>query len=415
MRRMIQALCLLLAVCLLAACAAPGPASAAVNADEEDFTYVPESAFREADAAALSYRSVWFSYFEWQTTDCSGEDAFRAAVREVSQNCVSLGLNWITVQVRPFGDAVYPSELFPWSHVVMGTQGEAPSFDPLAVFVEEAHAAGLKFEAWINPYRVRLTESQPASLSPDNPALTHEGWAKEAAGGLYFDPAIPEVQAYIVDGVREVVRGYDIDAVQFDDYFYPTTEASFDEDTYAAYANGAPLADWRRENVNALVRAVYAAVKEEKPEVIFGISPQGNNDNNYNGQYSDVALWMTEPGYVDYVLPQVYWGYGYTLQSGSQRFAFENITQEWALMERAEDVALYFGLGAYRIGDGDGGANDQTQWSTGRNLADQVHTLEQTAGVSGFSLYPYRYLFANGEHPDLAAAECAALREALGA
>ena len=260
---------------------------------------------------------------------------------------------------------------------------------------------------------MRLTESLPSQLADSNPAVTHPDWVREANGGLYYDPAIPEVQQMIVEGVREVVANYDVDGVQFDDYFYPTTDASFDAETYAAYGGGQALDTWRRENVNTLVKTVYETVKAEKPDVRFGISPQGNNDNNYNGQYSDVALWMSEPGYVDYVLPQVYWGYGYTLQSGSQRFAFENITAEWAAMERCGAVELYFGLGAYRIGDGDGGANDQTQWSSGHNLADQVNTLSETAGASGVSLYPYRYLFANGEHPELAAAECEALRGLL--
>ena len=412
MHRIRTLLLLAAAVLLLTAC---GRLPAADDAPAGgDFTYVPDTV-RAADLSALGYRSVWFSYFEWQTTDCSSEEAFRAAVRTVCQNTASLGLNWITVQVRPFGDAVYPSAIFPWSHVVTGTQGAAPSFDPLAVFIEEAHAAGLSFEAWINPYRVRLTENLPAQLAQTNPAVTHPDWAREAAGGLYYDPAVPEVQQMIVEGVREVVANYDVDGVQFDDYFYPTTDASFDADTYALYGNGQALDAWRRENVNALVKTVYETVKAEKPDVRFGISPQGNNDNNYNGQYSDVALWMREPGYVDYVLPQVYWGYGYTLQSGSQRFAFENITAEWAAMERCDAVDLCFGLGAYRIGDGDGGASDQTQWSSGHNLADQAGTLSETAGASGLSLYPYRYLFANGSYPDLAAAECDALRALFAA
>ena len=399
------------AVFFLTACG-PLPNSGEDTPAGGDFTYVPDTT-RAADLSALGYRSIWFSYFEWQTTDCSSKEAFRDAVRTVCRNTASLGLNWITVQVRPFGDAVYPSSIFPWSHVVTGTQGAAPSFDPLAVFIEEAHAAGLSFEAWINPYRVRLTESLPSQLADSNPAVTHPDWVREANGGLYYDPAIPEVQQMIVEGVREVVANYDVDGVQFDDYFYPTTDASFDAETYAVYGGGQALDAWRRENVNTLVKTVYETVKAEKPDVRFGISPQGNNDNNYNGQYSDVALWMSEPGYVDYVLPQVYWGYGYTLQSGSQRFAFENITAEWAAMERCDAVELYFGLGAYRIGDGDGGANDQTQWSSGHNLADQVNTLSETAGASGVSVYPYRYLFANGEHPELAAAECEALRGLL--
>ena len=123
----------------------------------------------------------------------------------------------------------------------------------------------------------------------------------------------------VVQGVTEIVQNYDVDGIQFDDYFYPTTDEAFDTESYARYGGGQDLAEWRRANVNTLVQKVYAAVKAVKPEAVFGISPQGNNDNNYSQQYSDVALWLSTPGYVDYIMPQVYWGYNYTLQNGSAR------------------------------------------------------------------------------------------------
>src|SRR5699024_1940674 len=120
---------------------------------------------------------------------------------------------------------------------------------------------------------------------------------KQAGEGLYFDPSSETVRQLIVDGVTEIVTNYEVDGIHFDDYFYPTTEASFDEAEYAASGSSLSLEDWRRDNVNQLVKAVYDAIKSEKPEVRFGISPQGNMDNNYNGQYSDVALWLSTPGY----------------------------------------------------------------------------------------------------------------------
>ena len=163
--------------------------------------------------------------------------------------------------------------------------------------------------------------------------------------------------------------------------------------------------------MNQLVKAVYDAIKAAKPEVRFGISPQGNMDNNYNGQYSDVALWLSTPGYVDYILPQLYWGYGYTTSGGQTRFGFENITAEWAALERAEGVSLYFGLGAYRIGDGDGGNYDNavTQWQSGHNLADMIATGREV-GADGYVLYRYDFLFHNGSWAELATSECAAIR-----
>ena len=217
----------------------------------------------------------------------------------------------------------------------------------------------------------------------------------------------------IVDGVVELIENYDIDGIQFDDYFYPTTDPSFDADHFEQMGGGKAQDEWRRENVNTLVKQVYTAVKAADPNVIFGISPQGNNEQNYNTQYSDVGLWLAEPGFVDYIMPQVYWGYGYTLSNGKTQFAFENIIQEWAQRPRHESVALAMGLGAYRVGRGDGGTNDQAQWQNGHNLADMVNTISTIDGVSGFALYRYDNLFNNAEDPELAAQENEALKSVL--
>lgn len=358
------------------------------------------------------YRAMWVSYLEWENFDFSSADTFKAGADAMMQNCVELGMNTVIAQVRPFADALYKSDYFPWSHLCAGAQGQDPGFDPLALLVESAHAHGLQLEAWLNPYRVRLNATHPAGeLAGDNPAVLHPEWAKTAGEGLYLDPSNAEAQQWIVDGVLEIVKNYPVDGVHFDDYFYPTTDPAFDAEEYVAQGGGLGLDEWRRQNVNDLVRAVYAAIKAEKPAVRFGVSPQGNMDNNYNGQYSDVALWMSTPGYVDYVLPQLYWGYGYTTAGGSTRYGFENITAEWAALERAPSVALYFGLGAYRIGDGDGGNYDhaQDQWQTGRNLADMVIT-GRGAGADGYVLYRYDFLYNNSAWAELAAQEVEALK-----
>lgn len=148
-------------------------------------------------------------------------------------------------------------------------------------------------------------------------------------------------------------RNYNVDGIHFDDYFYPTTDSDFDAEQYDAYRNaGGTLErdDWRRENVSALVSGCYDAAHEYG--VRFGISPQGNLQNNYDSQYSDVARWLNEPGFVDYLMPQVYWGLTY--YGGNNSMAFENCIRQWLDLPRLDTVALYVGLGAYRIGDGDG-------------------------------------------------------------
>ena len=211
----------------------------------------------------------------------------------------------------------------------------------------------------------------------------------------------------------EILQKYDVEGVEFDDYFYPTTDPSFDAAQYAAKGGGQELAVWRRSNVDALVQAVHAAVQQTKPGTVFGISPQGNNEQNYDAQYSDVPRWLSTAGYADYIMPQTYWGYGYTLQNGKTDFAFETLIPAWAALPRADGVSLTFGLGAYRIGEGDGGTNDQSQWQSGHNLADMVQTLAATPGVRGFALYRYDSLFHNDAYPDLCAAEVQALRAVL--
>ena len=401
------AIALLCAGCGAPAASAPSSSGGASSLPASSAPAPSAAPAQEADALG-EYRAMWVSYLEWESFDFSSEAAFTADADEMMQNCAGMGLNVVIAQVRPFADALYPSELFPWSHLCTGTQGQDPGFDPLAILLESAHSHGLQLEAWLNPYRVRLNATRPAGeLAATNPAVEHPEWVKTVGDGVYFDPSLPAVRQLITDGVVELLQNYpELDGIHFDDYFYPTTDPSFDEAEYAASSSGLSLEEWRRENVNLLMRQVYDAVKAQDPTVRFGVSPQGNMDNNYNSQYSDVALWMAEGGYVDYVLPQLYWGYGYTTASGSTRYAFENISAEWAALERAPSVALYFGLGAYRIGDGDGGNYDAAQsgWQTGHTLADMVKD-GRAAGADGYVLYRYDFLFKNGAWADLAAQE----------
>ncbi len=357
------------------------------------------------------WRAVWVSYLEWARMDFSSEAAFRADIAALMDNCAALGLNTVLAQVRPFGDALYESSLFPWSHLCTGAQGQAPGFDPLDVLITEAHARGLSLEAWINPYRLKSSAAMPPSIEETNLMHIHPEWCCTVGEGVYLNPAIPEAAAYVVQGVAELVERYAVDGIHFDDYFYPTTEASLDAAQFAA-SGEKDLAAWRQQNVTSLVKAAHDAVKAEDPTLRFGVSPQGNPENDLATQYSDIYTWLTASGadaVVDYLCPQVYWGYGYQLQSGSTRFAFENIVPEWLGMARAGDVALYFGLGAYRIGVGDGGANaDSTsQWATGSALARQTADL-RSRGARGWALYRYDSLFGPARN-DLAAAECAAL------
>ena len=360
---------------------------------------------------------MWVSYLEFAEMDFSSETAFRAGAAQLLDHCAALGLNTVLAQVRPFGDALYRSALYPWSHLCTGVQGQDPGFDPLDVLITEAHSRGLSLEAWVNPYRLRSSAAMPPNLAQNNLANTHPEWVCTVGDGLYLNPALPEAAAYVVQGVAELVQNYAVDGVHFDDYFYPTPSPALDAAQFAASGAG-DLGAWRRQNVTSLVKAAHDAVKAADPTLRFGVSPQGNMDNDFNEQYSDIYTWLSaerDDAVVDYLCPQVYWGYGYQLKSGSTRFAFENIVPAWLSLPRASGTALYFGLGAYRVGVGDGGANaDSTaQWCTGEALARQVDDL-RAQGAQGWALYRAGSLFGSAASAQ-APAECAALAARNGA
>ena len=354
-------------------------------------------------------KGAWISYLEFLNMDFSSRESFKSDIQQVFYNCKNIGLNTVIVHVRPFGDALYRSSFFPFSHIMTGVQGKDPGFDPLLIMVEEAHRAGLRIEAWINPYRVKLGNA-PGELSYDNPRQSEE-LLINMDGDLYYNPALPRVRDLVTDGVLEIVNNYQVDGIHFDDYFYPTTDKEIDEDYYRAYSGNLSQDDWRRENVNLLVRQVYAAVKGAKPAMIFGISPQGNNDNNYDSQYSDVKLWMSESGYVDYIMPQLYWGFNYETPSGSDRYAFGNISREWAAYPRDKNVKLYIGIAAYRIGDGDGSASEKSdeEWNSGENLSRMIAVVKDSKKMDGYCIYRYDNLFVYGRYSNLQQAEASAV------
>lgn len=349
------------------------------------------------------YRAVWVSYLEWQQVDFSSAEAFSRDIATMLDNIAALGATVVLAQVRPFGDALYPSELFPFSHLCTGVQGQDPGFDPLALLVAAAHDRGLELEAWVNPYRLQAG-SVPA-LCDASPAVQHPDWVKATDTGLYLDPSSAEVRQYIADGVAELCQNYDLDGIHFDDYFYPTTSATFDAAEYAASGSELSLEGWRRQNVNALVSLCHQVTQSYG--VRFGVAPLADTEQCYNGQYSDAALWLRQGGFVDYLMPQLYWGLDYE-QNGDTAHNLATLAAQWAALPRAEGVALYIGLGAYRIGDGDGSTGTSGEWQSGHALADQLDALE-SLGIEGVGLYRYASLWANPAWADLAEAERQAL------
>ncbi len=345
----------------------------------------------DSQAPNEEMRAVWLSYLELKPM-FSGD--FAANIKSCFETIKANELNTVFVQVRPFSDALYPSELFPWSHIITGTQGQDPGYDPLQVMIECAHELGLQIHAWLNPYRIRAGGSW--ELSADNPASK---WLEEdsdcvveTGGGLYYNPAREEVISLVVDGVKELVEHYDLDGIHFDDYFYPGTDEAIDKQAFADLGDGRSLEVFRTDCVNDLVKRTYDTVKAKSQEIVFGISPAGNISNNLNRLYADVKLWGSTPGYVDYLCPQIYFGFEH------ETAAFDKMVEAWEALCTSDTVKLYVGLAAYKIGTEDTvyAGSGRDEWKTCEDmLKRQVQCARQAAHYQGFALYRYDSLFGS--------------------
>jgi len=335
---------------------------------------------------------VWVPYMTLKTEDGTKE-AFCANFDQIAKEAAEMGINALFIHVRPFGDALYPSDLYPWSHILTGVQGTDPGFDPLRYMIDKTHAEGMAFHAWINPLRVSLN-SVPPSFSADNPYLAWQADADKKdvfilyENGILYDPGYAVVRDHIVAGVAEIVENYEVDGIHFDDYFYPQNEPDVDSDSYAAYLAGIGAQEtvlnreeWRVANINALVSQVYATIKSIDPSVVFGISPTGVVANNASLS-ADVISWCTVAGYVDYICPQLY----YSTEGGA--VPFDEALAAWLDIPRLDSVDLYIGLAAYKAGtDADNGA-----WMDKNDILMQEVLLGREHGAVGFLFYAWDQL-----------------------
>lgn len=335
-------------------------------------------------------RGVWVSYMELSMENESSktQKAFEDKFTEIAQKCSESGFNMLIVQVRPFCDALYKSSYFPWSHILTGTQGENPQYDALQIMCDICKENNLKIHAWINPYRVSSNET-PKKLSDNNPYIKNSEIGIKTDNGIFLDPSNETAQQLISDGVKEIAENYDVDGIQFDDYFYPTEDESFDKKQYEAYIekygkeNSMSLDNWRMQNVNTLICKVYRTIKSVDSSVEFGISPQGNIGNN-DGLYADVKSWCTCKGFADYICPQIY----FSLENPA--LTFEDSLDSWTSLDFDENVKLYVGLGGYKAGNGE---YDEETWLLSDSiLADEYDILRNNKSVRGFMLYSYSCL-----------------------
>ena len=354
-----------------------------------------------AQPAQDGMRGVWVSSvanIDYPSQQGLSADQLKSEADTILNNIAAMGLNTVFLQVRPSADALYQSALFPWSHYVSGTAGQAPDgdFDVLAYWVEGAHSRSLQLHAWLNPYRITRDGKEELDALPEtSPAKQHPEWVVEYEGNYYFNPGLPAVQQLVVDGAAEIVRNYDVDGIHLDDYFYPGTDFN-DAAAYARYGEDFDdIGDWRRDNVNTLIASLDETVHAINPELSFGVSPAGIWDNkadnpkgsdtngrsSYREIYCDSVEWVKR-GTVDYICPQLYWSIGYEIAD------FEVLVDWWQDIVSTSDVALYIGIGAYRAAEAEPG----DVWYGTAELERQLDMLDNSIDIQGEVFFSYASL-----------------------
>lgn len=358
----------------------------------------------EINAAEKEFRGVWVStvwgidYPSKATTDV--ETLKKDAVK-ILDNVEDMGFNAIFLQVRSCSDAIYKSEIYPWSKYLTGKQGVSPenNFDPLEFFIEEAHKRGIELHAWINPYRITASALDNDKLSLTNPAvLNKELTVLHTDGKLYFNPGEPRARKLIINGIKEIIDNYDVDGIHLDDYFYP--DKNFDDaKTYAKYGGGfTDISAWRINNNNLLIKEINETVDNKDPEIKFGVSPAGiwankttsnlgsNTDGwgTYINQFADSRYWVKQ-GYVDYIMPQIYWNIGYRIAD------YKTLISWWSDVVKDTGVKLYIGQAAYRAV----GAEPNSVWYNGTEIEKQIELNRTNSYISGYCMFSYKSFLNN--------------------
>ncbi|MFT3948889.1 MAG: family 10 glycosylhydrolase [Agriterribacter sp.] len=347
------------------------------------------------------FRAAWIATvnnIDWPSRGNYNSEGQKVEFVRLLDMLQSLGMNAVIMQIRPAADAFYPSPYEPWSEWLTGRQGKAPYpyYDPLQFMIEETHKRGMEFHAWCNPYRAEFLIGK-SSVSPTHITKVHPQWFLAYGGKRYFDPGNKEAQEHVVKVIRDIVNRYDVDAIHFDDYFYPYRIAGKefpDDKTYALYANGLDKAAWRRSNVDSVIAKLNRAIKEEKPYCRFGISPFGvwrnksldslgsdtkAGQTNYDDLYADILLWLKE-GYIDYVVPQLYWEHGH------KAAPYEILVDWWS--RNSYNKHCYIGLGVYK-------GESNARWRDKTIIPLQIEDSRKYATIQGQVYFSSRSFLSN--------------------
>ncbi|MBQ7048876.1 MAG: family 10 glycosylhydrolase, partial [Clostridia bacterium] len=401
----------------------PGDLFAVTASDEEpgdsSGLYTPVN-YENMKGIWLYQYTAYTSLFKDGTSQRS-ESSYRELVEQMINGLSRDGFNTVMLQMRPYGDSLYPSQYYsPSPYVISGTAydgtNSAFAYDPLEVFLEIAHEKDISVHAWLNPMRL-LTTSQ---LSAVNSQYVLKQWYNDSSkngtyivnvdGRYYLNPAYDETRQLVIDGVMEICEGYNIDGIHFDDYFYvsidsESTDLAFDQAAFnlygSSYGSASSLSvrkEFRRQQVNTLVRDIYSAMHEYNDDLVFGISPAGNIDNNQTGYLcADVKTWCSTPGYVDYICPQVYWSFDYSWDPAK----FDICTDNWAAMCTTDAVDLVIGIATYRAENNATYSSTDPGWYNYKdNIARMIKYVDAHAKAKGYVFFKYEstYDIYTGEY-----------------
>ena len=320
----------------------------AVNADNPEGYVASEKNLRNSETL-IDMRGVWIAFVDYKNMGLynKSEAVFRANASKMFKNLKKDKINTVFFHVVPCNDSIYPGKYLKWSKYMFK---KAPAYDPLKILIELAHENDISFHAWLNPYRKTMKKS--------------------------FNPGKDASVKRILNIVNEIIDNYDVDGIHMDDYFYPSN-GQFSKVSIKK----------RKKNVNSMVRQVYQTIKDKDPNIMFGISPAGTV--TYAESIGcDLEAWLSEEGYIDYIVPQIYWSDNYILSGRKTKLYTQRLNQWIELNEN--DTPMIIGLGLYRAGMKD---SYDKGWKKKNNIIVTQIKQEKAAGCQGFVLFSSSHMY----------------------
>ena len=335
-------------------------------------------------------KGVYISYLEYLSYFSGNSLSInKAYINKILDQIKEFGFNAIFLHVSPFSDAIYNSSIFPYSYTLTGVEGKNPGMDYLDYFLRESHKRGLKVHAWINPYRISST-TEIDKISAENPAKTFLKTkdAKVTKTGIYYNPASSRVIDLLLKQIYEIISKYEVDGIHLDDYFYEDVEIDLESFQKYFIEKNVTLEEYRLNIINTTIKSIYKLIKDYNKDIVFSISPDGNIENNYQLHYADVKTWLREDGYIDVIMPQIYYGFENDLKP------FERTINEWNSLITNE-VKLVPVLAFYKVGLEDAYAgNGKLEWVNNKDIISKQILYSKTLNhYDGYTLFRYEYLF----------------------